>query len=93
MLDIEAGYQNEKVPAAYNIVLLTKLLMMELAEVNRLMQDQGTNRNLAQPSDVLGFTRTLDGSNHWSVNPGKMVAAEDVAAYRKVFMRQSGEKP
>ena len=88
-----ATFDHEKVPAAYNTVVLTKLLMMEPAEVNRLMGDLGSSKTLGQPSAILGFARTLDGSNQWSVNPEKMVAAEDVAAYKKYFMRQSGEKP
>lgn len=88
-----ATFDHEKVPAAYNTVVLTKLLMMDPAEVNRLMRDLGSSRTLGQPSAILGFARTLDGSNQWSVNPEKMVAAEDIAAYRKIFMRQSGEKP
>ncbi|MEJ7636459.1 MAG: hypothetical protein WKF75_00340 [Singulisphaera sp.] len=83
----------ERVPAAFNTVVLTKLLLMEPVEVNRLMSDLGSTRTLSQPSAVLGFARTLDGSNQWSVNPEKMVAAEDITAYKKIFMRQSGEKP
>ena len=42
---------------------------------------------------MLGFARTLDGSNQWSVNPEKMVVAQDAQAYQKIFMRQLGEKP
>ena len=88
-----ATFDYEKVPAAYNTVVLTKLLMIDPAEVNRRMRDPRLEQDAGQPSAILGFARTLDGSNQWSVNPEKMVAAEDVAAYRKIFMRQSGEKP
>jgi hypothetical protein len=42
---------------------------------------------------ALGFIGTLDGSNQWSVNPSKMVMANDPAIYRRIFMRQSGERP
>ncbi len=120
-------FDYERVPAAYNTVVLTKLLMMEPAEVNRLMQDTGREfllefhvndpliRSkhlyetselvealkilkipvpvLAQPNAVLGFAMTLDGSNQWSANPGKLVAAGNIDFYRMIFMRQSGEKP
>ena len=86
-------FEYENVPAAYNTVVLTKMLMMEPSEVNRLMHDLGTSLNLSQPSAILGFAGTLDGSNQWSVNDQKMIAAQDVAAYRKIFLRQSGEKP
>ncbi len=117
----------EQVPAAYNTVVLTKLLMMEPAEVNRLMQDTGrqflldSHINdplikskhlyetselvealkilkisvpvLSQPNAVLGFAMTLDGSNQWTANPGKLIAAGNIDFYRLIFMRQSGEKP
>jgi hypothetical protein len=56
-------FDHEKVPAAYNTVVLTKLLMMDPAEVNRLMRDVGSDRKLSQPAAVLGFIGTLDGSN------------------------------
>jgi len=121
-------FDYEQVPAAYNTVVLTKLLMMEPAEVNRLMKD--TSREfllesrldndprikskhlyetselveafqilnisvpiLSQPNAVLGFAMTLDGSNQWSANPGKLIAAGNVDFYRMIFMRQSSEKP
>jgi len=41
---------------------------------------------------MLGFVRTLDGSNQWIVNPEKMVLAGDCVVYRKIFMRQLGEE-
>ena len=117
----------EQVPAAYNTVVLTKLLMMEPAEVNRLMKDTGrqflldSHINdplikskhlyetselveafeilnisvpvLSRPNAVLGFAMTLDGSNQWTANPGKLIAAGNIDFYRLIFMRQSGEKP
>ena len=86
-------FDYERVPAAYNTVVLTKLLFMEPSEVNRLMRDLGSSRTTSEPTAILGFARTLDGSNQWSVNPQKLIVAEDVNAYRRVFMRQSGEKP
>ena len=67
--------------------------MMEPSEFYHLIGDLGSAKTLGQPSVILGFARTLDGSNQWSVDLEKMDAAEDVAASRKIFMRQSGEKP
>jgi hypothetical protein len=84
-------FDYQQVPAAYNTVVMTKLLMMDPAEVNRLMRDLGSSRTLNSPCAVLGFARTLDGSNQWDVNPVKMVVAQDQAAYQKIFMRQLGE--
>ena len=120
-------FDHEQVPAAYNTVVLTKLLMMDPAEVNRLMRDTGRefllefhlndprirSKNLyetsdlvealkvlnipvptlSQPNAVLGIAMTLDGSNQWSANPSKMIAARNIDFYRLIFMRQSGEKP
>src|SRR5262249_13147539 len=48
---------------------------------------------LSQPNAVLGIAMTLDGSNQWSANRDKMIAARNVDFYRLIFMRQSGEKP
>jgi hypothetical protein len=48
---------------------------------------------LSQPSAVLGLAMTLDGSNQWSANPGKLIAAGNIDFYRMIFMRHSGEKP
>jgi len=82
------------VPAAYNTVMLTKLLMMEPGTVKTLMaklKPTGTFR--MDQNAALGFIGTLDGSNQWSVNASKMVMANDPAIYRRVFMRQSGERP
>ncbi len=40
---------------------------------------------------MLGFIKTLDGDNEWHINPQKMILAQDCNAYKKVFMRQTGE--
>ncbi|HMF10751.1 MAG TPA: hypothetical protein VKE94_00545 [Gemmataceae bacterium] len=88
------------VPAAYNTVMLTKLLMMEPGTVKDLIGKLAPAGSLSpkqldrmDPNAALGFIGTLDGSNQWSVNPSKMVMAIVPAAYRRIFMRQSGERP
>ena len=86
-------FDYQEVPAAYNTVVMTKLLMMAPYEVNRLMRDLGSSKTLSGPCAVLGFARTLDGSNQWKVNPEKMVVAQDLEAYRKIFMMQKGGEP
>ena len=40
---------------------------------------------------MLGFARTLDGSNQWRVNEQKMVVARHPAGYHRVFLKQNGE--
>lgn len=83
-------------PAAYNTVVMTKLLLLKPSEVNRLLDDLGSsvefNENLENP--MLGFLRTLDGANGWvpesqpwDRNPPNMILADDMNAYRQIFMK------
>lgn len=99
----DIGYTNpteafdyRRVPAAYNTVTMSKLILLKPNEVNRLLRDLFSD--LGSPAPVLnesnimlGFIRTLDGDNQW-FTPSKMVLAQDCRAYRKVFMRQPGER-
>ena len=90
-------YDYRDFPAAYNTVVMTKLLLMKPSEVNRLLDDLGSSiefnaKKMQNP--MLGFIRTLDGSYQWlpenkpwNPNPTKMILAEDEAAYQQIFMR------
>jgi hypothetical protein len=93
----DSGYTNpseafdyRKVPAAYNTVTMSKLILLSQSEVNRLLGDLGSSARLSQPSAMLGFIQTLDGDNQWQRG---MVIAQSCDAYRKVFMQQAGEQP
>lgn len=77
-----------KVPAAYNTIIMSKLILLGQDEFNRFMNDLGSAKRLSQSNVMLGFIRSLDGSNQW-VNA--MPLGQDCNAYRKVFMRQPGE--
>jgi diguanylate cyclase (GGDEF)-like protein len=93
----DTGYTNpsesfdyRKVPAAHNTVTMSKLILLNPTEVNRLMSDLGSAARLQQGNIMLGFIGTLDGSNQW---PNGMVIARDCNAYKQVFMKQPGENP
>jgi hypothetical protein len=85
-----AAYDYRQFPAAYNTVTLSKLILLNPAEVNRLMKDLASNARLSEPNILLGFIQTLDGDNQWA---NGMVLVQDCQAYRQVFMRQPGERP
>ncbi|MEH2039249.1 hypothetical protein [Nostoc sp.] len=77
------------VPATYNTILMSKLILLSQSEVNRLLSDLGSSARLQQPNVMLGFINTLDGDNQWS---NGMVFAQDCNAYRQIFMKQPNEK-
>lgn len=94
----DTGYSNpdekfdyQKVPAAYNTVTMTKLLLLNQSGMNLLLRDLGSQLSLNEPNAMLGFINTLDGDNQWHINQEKMILAQDCNAYKKVFMRQTGE--
>jgi phage tail protein X len=71
---------------------MTKLLLLDSSEVNRLLADLDSTRRFGGMNAMLGFIRTLDGDNQWRANPDLMILADDCGAYRQVFMRQAGEQ-
>lgn len=92
----DTGYTNPSesfnanvVPAAYNTIVMSKLILLGQSEVNRLLSDLKSSARLQQPNVMLGFISTLDGDNQWSSG---MVFAQDCNAYRQIFMKQPGEK-
>lgn len=92
----DAGFSNPSesfnpnaVPAAYNTIVMSKLILLGQSEVNRLLSDLKSSARLQQPNVMLGFIRTLDGDNQWASG---MVFAQDCNAYRQIFMKQPGER-
>lgn len=85
-------FNPESVPAAYNTIVISKLIMLGQGEVNRLLADLQSGARLQQPNVMLGFINTLDGDNQWVTPPDRMVFAQDCKAYRKIFMKQPGER-
>lgn len=89
--NLEEKFDYERVPAAYNTVTMTKLLLMSQSGINQLLNDLGSSSQLNEPNAMLGFIRTLDGDNQWHINPEEMILARNCNTYKKVFMRQTGE--
>lgn len=83
------AFDYHQVPAAYNTVTMSKLLMLGPGEVNRLLRDLGGQPTLTTPDIMLGFIQTLDGDNQWT---NGMALAQNCQVYGQVFMRQPGER-
>ena len=79
-------YKN--VGAAYDTVVMSKLLLLSKDSVNKLMADLGSTNRLEKPDIMLGFIKTLDGDNQQA----GMILGRDCRSYRQVFMRFAGER-
>lgn len=75
-------------PASYNTVLASKLVLLPQAEIDRLVRDLGGSQQLRQPNVMLGFAHTLDGSRQWRSG---MVLANDCRVYRQIFKPMPGD--
>lgn len=91
----DPGFQNPSesfdyraLPATYNTVIASKLVLLPPDEVNRLIRDLGGSRRLEKPNVMLGFAHTLDGSAQWRSG---MVLAADCSVYRQVFKPMPGD--
>ena len=84
--DKTIDYKN--VGAAYDTVVMSKLLLLSKDSVNKLMVDLGSKDRLEKPNIMLGFIKTLDGDNQQA----GMILGRDCGNYRQVFMRFAGEK-
>lgn len=74
----------QKVPALYNSVLLSKLLLLTPTQINELVRELGGKEELAEPNVMLGFVPSLDGSRQWRAG-SKLVFARDCLVYDKLF--------
>lgn len=85
------SFDYTRVPAAFNTVTMSKLILLSPGEINRLLADLGVPAwqfRLEAPNVMLGFIPTLDGSGQWLDG---MVFARDGGVYRQLFLRQPGE--
>ncbi|ELS02421.1 hypothetical protein Xen7305DRAFT_00021350 [Xenococcus sp. PCC 7305] len=80
-------FNYERFAAAYNTVVVSKLLLLPTNEINRLLRDLDDNNTLTGPNIMLGFVKTLDGSNEQQ----KMLLAQQCETYRQLFVKQAGE--
>jgi hypothetical protein len=86
--DPELAFDYEFVPAAYNTVVLSKLILLSPDSINSLISQLGGSATLGEPNVMLGFAHTLDGSNQWSEG---LVLADDCKVYAKVFKMLPGQ--
>ena len=76
------AFDVEALPAAYNTVVLSKLILLDPPEIDRLIRDLGGSQTLSQPNVMLGWVPTLDGSRQWQSG---FALARDCAVYTRVF--------
>lgn len=83
-----------EVPAAYNSVVMIKLLLLDASTINQMIRDTGErNIYLSERNVLLGrYFKTLDGDNQWAINSRKMVLARSPELYYQFFKRQTGAK-
>jgi hypothetical protein len=92
------GRKNEvfdyrKFAPAWNTVQMTKLLMLDAGELQRLQRDLGVRQGIAAPINaMLGYNKKLDGSCQWNINPAKMFLVPN-GMYHALFLRQTGDCP
>lgn len=86
----DSGYTNPSesfdfndLPAAYNTVILGKLILLSPDTVNSLIGDFGGSTEMNSENIMLGFIQTLDGSMQWRTG---MSLAGDCLVYDKIFM-------
>jgi hypothetical protein len=91
---VDVTPQQKIFPAAYNTMVMIKLLMMKPSEVDRLIRDLGGAATLGpqlgnsiENNPMLGFAETIDGSHQW-LNGKKLVFARECSVYRQLFMNQ-----
>ena len=89
--DPNETFDYREVPAAYNTVTMSKLILLDQSELNRLLCDLGSWKALQEPNVMLGFVRSLDDSNQWIANVDKLVFARDSRVYGQIFMKQEGD--
>ena len=53
--------------------MLSKLILLPPAEIDRLVRDLGGSAKLGAPNVILGVAGTLDGSNQWHAGAGARV--------------------
>jgi len=84
---------------AYNTVVLTKLLLLDQNEINRLLRDLGATAGrgegpagMTPPNIMLGFNRGLDGDNQWFIKKGEQrMTLVRGGVYDQIFKSQVGE--
>ncbi len=79
----------EHFPAAHNTVIMSKMLLLEQRELNRLLADLGSDKQLEKANIMLGWLQDLDDSNQWT--DGSLLA-QDRVVFRRLFRFQGGAR-
>lgn len=86
--DPSQSFDYEDLAATYNTVLLSKLILLEPAQINELIADLGGTATLSTPNIMLGFASTLDGSLQWRSG---MILAAECKVYERIFKKLPNE--
>jgi len=85
--DMNESFDYRQLPAAYNTVIMSKLIYLAPSTINQLLADLGSRQRLNSPNVMLGFVQSLDGAGQWRDG---MVLARDCAAYRQILKALPG---
>jgi hypothetical protein len=86
------SWDYKKFVPAWNTVQMNKILLLGPDGLKKLAGDLGYKAGTVDVNNaMLGFIRTLDGSNRWWKDAPRAVIARDFCHYKKIFMRQTGE--
>jgi formylglycine-generating enzyme required for sulfatase activity len=99
---LETNFNFNRVPSAYNTVIISKLILLNRKEIRRLLKDLGGREAWQEKENVmLGFIRSLDACHGWHNHPGpdschegdnqpvyyeKLSFAHDDAVLNKLFL-------
>lgn len=85
--DTSESFDVNNLPAAYDTVVMSKLILLAPATINQLLADLGSAQRLGSANVMLGFITSLDGSGQWRDG---MVLVRDCAAYRQLLKALPG---
>ena len=89
MVATDTRFTPDRFPPAYNTVVMTKLLLLDQREANRLLGNLGGSAQLRTPNAMLGFVTSMDDDNQWQ-DGAQMAFARERGVYRQIFMDQRG---
>ena len=78
------SFDYRNVPAAYNTMVMSKLIYLNRSQINDLLGKVGSKMagKFRYDNIMLGFIDTLDGSRQWR---SKLVLAQDCKAWNALF--------
>ena len=92
-LRLEEGqtyFDPENIPATYNTITMSKLIMLDQSELNRLIRDLGGNETATTENVMLFPMESIDEGNQWCHD---MALEKTYDVYKQIFKKQTGENP